>query len=203
MSEPITLTEAKAQLRESSSDNDAMITALIIEAREEIEADTWRALVPTTKVVQLRGFPVAEVGAFGLVNPSPLQIVLPRPPLVSITSIMYLDANGASQSYDVGTLRVDIRHQPGTIEPPHNTPWPETRDDPGAVVITYVCGYANAAAVPQMLKQAMLLLISELYEHAEPNELSKAAGGIGQARTTLDRILEKFRIRDKRLLEFL
>ncbi len=203
MSEPITLAEAKAYLRETSSDHDDLITALITDAREEIEADTWRALVPLTKTVQLRGFPVAEPGAFGLVNPAPLQIVLPRPPLISIESLTYIDAAGVERSYDVETLRIDIRHEPGTIEPPYGSTWPETRDDPAAVVIEFVCGYPTTDDVPQMLKAAVRLILSQLYEHAEPTELARAGGGTGQTRTTLDRILEKFRIRDKRLLAFL
>jgi uncharacterized phiE125 gp8 family phage protein len=35
----------------------------------------------------------------------------------------------------------------------------------GALIVNFVCGYTNAAAVPQAIKQAMLLIIGHLYEN--------------------------------------
>lgn len=76
--EPVSLTEAKAHCNIESDfvEDDDAIEAFIAAARESCEARTGRQLVSATYVLRLSGFPCVDV------------IELPRPPLVSVNSVL-------------------------------------------------------------------------------------------------------------------
>jgi len=89
-SEPITLTEAKAHLRVETdfTEDDTIIGTFISAARESCEARTGRQLVTATYALRLGGFPCGD------------SIELPKPPLVSVTSITYVDTDGTTLDPD-------------------------------------------------------------------------------------------------------
>lgn len=153
-SEPITLDEAKAHLRVDAADEDAMISALIVAARQAAEHITGRALMTQTWEVAFDEFD--ESGLW-----------LQYPPLVSITSITYLDEAGAEQTLDAADYVLNDYDEPAVIKPAADVDWPATLCEPNAVTVRYVAGYANAAAVPQAIKQWMLLRIGAMYAHRE------------------------------------
>jgi uncharacterized phiE125 gp8 family phage protein len=170
--EPLTLAEAKAHLRVDFTDDDTLIEALIGAARAAAEQYTNRALMPQTITQVLHCFPYPTPR-----NPY-AAIRLFASPLVSLTSLIYFDADDASQDIAVdpdGTRSVEViivdTAEPATVSPwITNMPggWPDTRDDrPDAITIVYQAGYANAAAVPKPIKQAMLLMIGAWYERRE------------------------------------
>ena len=170
--EPVSTAEAKSHLRVDSSDDDTLIAALVTAARQHLDGrDGWlnRALVTQTWDLHLAAFPDATRG-----NPA-AAIRVPLPPLQSVTSISYIDAAGATQTLagagytvsGVGALG------PGAIEPSYGNSWPATRDVPEAVTVRFVAGYASgespedASAVPQPVKQAILLLVGHWYANRE------------------------------------
>ncbi len=153
--EPIDLDEAKDHCRIVSSTDDAYVQRLIIAAREWAEAATGRALITQTWVFRLDCFP-----AHG-------EIMIPHSPVQSISSVSYLDTAGATQTLDSADYSVDIYSLPARLRPSYGNCWPSTRQDYNAVTITAVCGEADAADVPEKLKQAMLLVIGHLFEHRE------------------------------------
>ncbi len=79
--EPVSLAEAKAQLREKTTDNDTEITSLIPRARQYVEDFTHRALITQTWELALDAFPA-------------WAICVPKAPLASVTSIQYVDVDG-------------------------------------------------------------------------------------------------------------
>jgi uncharacterized phiE125 gp8 family phage protein len=174
--EPVTLSEAKLHLRVDVSDDDTLITALIIAARRMAEQHTGRALVTQEWVYTLDAFPVAE-------------IILPLPQLVSVDVVNYIDENGADQvlagtEYDVfksGIL--------GMIAPAYDKTWPATRDNAEAVAIEFTCGFGNAAAVPQEIKQWMLLQIGHWYSCRE----AVAQGNFAKLEF-VDSLIEPYRV---------
>lgn len=152
--EPLTLAEAKTHLRVTSSDDDTYIEdTLIVAARQHAELVTRRSFITQTWTLYADEF----LDLF----------LLPRPPLVSVTHVKYIDDDGAQQTLDASVYSVDTVSAPGHVYLAYDQSWPSARPIRNAVEIEYVAGYGAAADVPLGLKQAMLLLIGHLYEHRE------------------------------------
>lgn len=153
--EPVTLAEAKAQLRLETALDDAFVTRLIRAAREWAEGYLWRGIVSQTWELVLEGFPAGAVE-------------LPMGQLTSITSVKYLDELGAEQTLSASIYEADTASVPGKLRLAYSQSWPSARGTWNAVVVRYVVGWATASAVPQPIKQALLMLISQMYEHRTP-----------------------------------
>lgn len=175
-SEPITIVEAKAHLRVDVADDDALITALIVAAREAAEHITGRSLMPTVWELALDGFED--------------EIALPKPPLASVTSVKHLDTDGVLQTVDPTDYLLDSHSEPARLMPAYGESWPTTRDQSNAVLIRYTAGYADAAAVPQQIKNWMLLRIGVLYENREAVNV----GNIVTEFAYVDRMLDPYKI---------
>lgn len=158
--EPVTLTEAKAHLGVTISDDDTRITALIVAARETAENYTQRSFITQTWVAKLDAFPNGDI------------IELPKGPIQSITSVQYVDEDGDTQTFTEYTLDAAAER----IFLNYDEDWPDTRDIENAVTITYVTGYGVAAAVPESIKSALKLKVECLYDR--PDEAyAKALNG--------------------------
>jgi uncharacterized phiE125 gp8 family phage protein len=156
ISEPVSLAEAKAQCRVDVTDDDALLTALIVAAREEVERHTWHAMVSQTLELVLDRWPACTF------------VELPRPPLASVTSIKYKDADGTETTWNSANYIVAAAHIPGRVVLADGASWPsDTLYPTEAIRIRYVAGWASAAVVPQSLKQSMLMLIAHWYEMRE------------------------------------
>lgn len=166
--EPLTLAEAKAHLVIDSdvTADDVYVTALIQVAREYAENYTRRTYVQRTLELTLPCFAGYQS-----------EIILPRPPLQSVTHIKYLDADGVLTTIDAADYQVDTYRQPGRVKPAYLDSWPVvTRGDFNAVQIRYIAGYDLGAGsptdytsnIPKALKQWMMLRIGSLYRDREP-----------------------------------
>lgn len=151
--EPLTLTEVKLHLRVENTDDNALITALIVAAREQAESITARALCTQTWELVLDAFPEA--------------CVLRHSPVQSVTSVDYLDTDGASQSLTLADTLLDSESTPGYLVPGYGKAWPATWCVPNAVRVRYVSGYGAADDVPQSIKAWMLLCVGTLYAQRE------------------------------------
>ncbi len=149
---PVSLPDAKKQCRcEFHTDDDAFLNGLVAAATEWTERHTGRSLAEHTWTLTLDSFSEATR--------------LPMPPVTGINSVTYIDADGATQ-----TLARTAYHLYGAggfdpfVRPAWSTCWPATADgEPDAVTIEYEAG----AACPTPVKQAILLLVSHLYENRE------------------------------------
>lgn len=153
--EPITLAEAKTHLRVDHSDDDSYIDALITAARKYLDGNCGvlgRALITQTWELTLARFPDGD-------------IPLPLPPLQSITSITYIDQDGASQTLATSVYAADLNENMVRLK--YDQSWPDTRDVWNAVVIRFVAGYGAASAVPKPLVHAIKLMVGDLYEHRQ------------------------------------
>lgn len=150
-SEPITLAEAKANLRQVFNDEDVDIARMIRAARQMAEERLNRALMPQT----------LAFAADALCG----SLRVPRPPLRQLDSLTYVDADGIAQVLPGSAYLVDGFVDPPMISAAYNTPWPTTRAQAGAVTVQYQAGYADAASVPEPIRQWMLLAINAFYEH--------------------------------------
>jgi uncharacterized phiE125 gp8 family phage protein len=151
--EPVTLAETKLHCKVDGTDDDTLLTALIIAARQQAEHRTGRALCTQTLEVVLDAFPDA--------------VKLPMPPAASVTSVKYLDDAGVEQTLLNTAYSLDKDSQPGWVTPAYATSWPSTYAVPNAVRVRYVAGYGAPAAVPQSIKAWILMAVSTLYVQRE------------------------------------
>lgn len=166
-SEPVTTAELKSWLRIEHSSDDTDIAALGLAARRLVESYLGRQLVTATWRLTLDGFPWPGGWAYLEVPtlfPDPHTIRLPKAPLQSVTSVEYYDLTGTLQTLAADTYNVDAAHDPGRILLAMGKVWPVTQLRPGAVRVTFVAGYGNAAAVPEELKLAIKMLAAHWYE---------------------------------------
>jgi uncharacterized phiE125 gp8 family phage protein len=174
-SEPVTDAEASDHLRVDSGDEWALIASLIVAARQRAEAYTELAFVSRSFGMYLDRFPS---GAFRV----------PCAPLVSVESIKYYDANNVEQTLSPSDYYVDAISKPGRITPA--TSWPGTYSRPNAVSIVLTAGFGTPADVPQVIKQAMLLMIGDMHEHREDT----VAGNMSSLPVTAEMLLRPFRL---------
>lgn len=164
-SEPITTADAKTHLRVDISDDDQYIAALIRAARQSCENYCARAFITQTRQTILDSFYSCDGGdAYG----QSVMLRLGRAPVISLTSITYVDMNGATQTLDPTKYQVDLATEPARILPVYGSYWPVVRPQLAAVTVTYQAGYGAASAVPDAIKHAMRILISHWYENREP-----------------------------------
>jgi uncharacterized phiE125 gp8 family phage protein len=151
------LSEVKSQLRIDIDADDTLLQTYIDAAVSWAEQYRGEKFLTETQVDYLDEFPVE-------INPVWF-------PLVSVTSIAYLDINGDSQTLDSSVYQVDANQKlgPGRIRLAYNQSWPSQRGgDLNAVTITYKAGYGDTADdVPGHIKQGILMLIGSLYENRE------------------------------------
>ncbi len=156
--EPITLAEARAHLRVDDTTENDYITALITVAREHVESLTDRQLITATYALRLDDFPRRSCD---IIRP-------PRPRLIAVSSITYVDTAGDTQTLAAADYQVDAVSEPCRILPAYGLTWPSTRSQLNAVTITYTAGYGAAAVVPKAIKQAILMLVAHWFENREP-----------------------------------
>ncbi|MFZ3035380.1 MAG: head-tail connector protein [Parvibaculum sp.] len=155
--EPVTLEEARAHLRLDATAEDGLLAALITAARGALEGQTSRAFVTQSWRLVLNQWPGAEV-------------TLPLAPVSAVTAVTLHDADGdrsvASSSYEV-SLDGDAPCLASVAG------WPAPTRRIGGVSIDFIAGYGAAAAVPQPLKLAILLLATHWFENREPVSLGE------------------------------
>ena len=152
-SEPLTLTEVKLYLRVDDTTENDLITSLITAARSLVEGHTWMPLISQTWAMQFDKSELNEL--IWNVNKAPLS---------SFSSVTYYDSNNNLQTLATTEYETDIYGSPARFRLKNV---PSVYDRMNALQLNFVCGYANAAAVPQPIKQAMLMIIGHLYENRQ------------------------------------
>ncbi len=158
--EPVTLADAKAHLRVDQSDSDARIAALVVAARQHTEAYLRRALLNQTWAYSFDyGWPVDYDGAN--------LIEIPMQPVQSVSSITYIDENGATQTLDTSQYRLydASADSYAYVRPAPDVTWPTVQSIPETVIVSVVAGYGLLRTdVPAPIREAILLRVELLYD---------------------------------------
>jgi uncharacterized phiE125 gp8 family phage protein len=166
----------QAALRIDTADVDATLIGLYITAaREYVEERTGRQFLTAQYLLTFDNFPGIFEDEYRPLGWRYGQIRIPRPPLVSIDRVQYIDTNGVLQTLAQtndpitgGGWQVSTKKFPGILAPQRFQVWPIA--DPqslDAVQITFTAGYGATANVPQRIQQAIRFLIGHLYANRE------------------------------------
>jgi uncharacterized phiE125 gp8 family phage protein len=154
--EPLTSTEAKARINVGSEVDDAIMEAYIMASRQSLDgADGWlgRALITQTWQAMLDQWSTEFAD---------LRIVMPLPPIQSISSISYLDPNGVATVVDPASYQL-VQGQRPYLLPAYGFAWPAVNTRANAITITFIAGYGSAGLnVPEPIRSAIALGCSNL-----------------------------------------
>ena len=153
--EPVTTLDVKTMLPLTGTDFDTRIDLLIPALRLQAEQITNRSLALSTWQIKLDSFPD--------------EIRLLWPPIVSITSITYVDTAGVTQTLASSAYVLDSHSEPGWVIPATDTEWPDTYDTANAVTVNYTAGYGSSA--PEVVKLWIAAMIRADIDGAEPGSI--------------------------------
>lgn len=152
---PVSVAEMKDHLRISNVKSDGFLSALLAATTQHLDGRTGvlrRAVVTQTWRVDFDRFPAGEC------------FELPLPPLQSVTSVQYYDTDDVLQTFAADQYRVIATDLFGRVELVSGAAWPAAvaeRSD--AIRVTFVAGYGAAVSVPDGIKHAIKLHVSDLF----------------------------------------
>jgi uncharacterized phiE125 gp8 family phage protein len=157
--EPVSLADAKMHVRVDGSDEDALVTSLIITARMSLEASLGLALINQTWTLVRDDWPRGAA------------VKLPLWPVQSVAFARVLAADGTPSNLLPAAYVLEGRGLPPRFVRT-GLSWPKPGRVAGGIEISFVAGFGPAATdVPLPIRQALLLLIAHWYEHREPLEI--------------------------------
>jgi len=143
---------SKTWSRDPNDDGQTVIDLLITAAREKVEIWTNRQLITATWALTLDKFPSWEIQL-----PS-------KAPWIAISSVVYVDGDGASQTMAAADYR--FHAATGRLTPAYGDVWPATRSQTGTATITFTAGYGtDAADVPAGIRLAILATVLDWLEN--------------------------------------
>lgn len=145
---PVTLTEAKAQLRVDDTSEDALISALIASSTALVGEMAGRVMAEETWAASW-----ASIAG---------DIVLPKSPVKELVSVAYYDSADTLQTMSNTDFHLFLSDDYSVLRPKPNKAWPVTAVREDAITITFKAGYAT---LPSELRMAVLLCIGHLFEH--------------------------------------
>jgi uncharacterized phiE125 gp8 family phage protein len=153
---PISLAEAKGQMKVESSDDDAIIQRLIASAVAFVDA---QGALGKAMITQTWG---------QWLSPNPGTVYLLLGPVQSVSAIKYYDVDGALQTATLADFNVFGTPNRISVFPKAGKAWPvtQTRDD--AIKIEYIIGYGStSASVPETVRHALMMLVAHWYDMRE------------------------------------
>lgn len=150
--------EMSEYLRWDSPEEVRLILGNVAGATKYVEENSGKQLLTATYDVSWRRFP----GCNG-------ELVVPRLPFASLTSLKYSDANGTEQtlSSTLYTVNSGSEHAAAYIIPAYNEIWPSTRGHDRDVTARFVCGFGTKEQVPDTYKIQICMLAAHWWKHRD------------------------------------
>lgn len=164
----------------ASSPDDTYITSLITVSRQLVETELRQSLLTQTwdlwldaKSLNMDVDPLTE-GRI-LYNPNNLEIALlrfyapyvelPYGPVQSVSAIYYYEDDNIQRTFPASSYYLDNSGLVPRVCLAVGATWPAGVRPFASLQVRYVAGQTTSAAVPYPVKQAMLMIISHLYEN--------------------------------------
>lgn len=166
----VDLAAAKEALRVDGDEQDALVEAWLRGIIDHAEHATQRSFIAQTWRTVLPGFPAA--------------LRLPSSPVISITSVKYIDTAGIEQTLPESAYYV----ADDCLLPAYGTTWPATRDQANAVTVEAVYGYGESPDdVPHGIRLYLIAALAQQFDPAIRPEKDAVRASF------IDRLLDKFR----------
>ena len=173
----VATSDQKSFMRVEFNDDDTLIGELIKVAQNNVEAYTGRAITQQTLQLFLDRLPYyrdekLREGVYTApdLNYSADYIVLPKPPVASITHVKYYDNDSTASTFAASNYYKDVESTQARVVLKNGVSWPTLTElrQGNAYEVQYVAGYGNSASdVPTPIIQAIKLLTTHLYENRE------------------------------------
>jgi len=171
--EAVNLAVVKQFLRLDGTADDLALVVMVNAATSLVEQYISRKLINQTWLIYLDDYPYTQSeawwdgvreGAIGEMRKSYPFIELPFGPLRAVTSINSIDESGNVVAFDAGAWQADL--QTNRIGLRTGQTWPLVQLQPmGGVVIEVELGFGSQTDIPKDIQQALLLIVSKLYEN--------------------------------------
>ena len=149
---PVTLQEFKDYARIDIDDDDDLCTALLTAATDITQAETERSLITRTMTAHYKYWS--------------LLLEIPYPPVASVTSVAYIDADDVLQTIGASNYYVITGGAPNLIQFKDTYSFPTLSDRVAPIRVVFVTGTASASVPPQA-KQAIKYLAKHFYDLRE------------------------------------
>jgi uncharacterized phiE125 gp8 family phage protein len=160
-----------------TSTEDTLLARLITAVRQQAEAECWRRFITQTWDLYLDEWPEED------------YIEIPGPPLQSAK--LYYTEEG-EEEVEFTDVTADIVTEPGRLVLNTDCSWPSvTLEAVNPIRIQFVAGYGAAAAVPEGIKTALLMMLSDLYENRGSVVIGLSIAYITRA---IDNLLAQYRM---------
>jgi uncharacterized phiE125 gp8 family phage protein len=168
--QPVTMAEARSHLRlGDDTSHDITVAKMIAAATGKCQTNVRRTFLASTWDYTLDVFPWSgrrfDLAMYVRNGYAESGIRIPNPPLMSVTSLSYIDIGGSTLTLSYGTGYTYQVGTPGVIVPTYGTIWPFTRGLPGDLAVRYVAGYGTAADVPEDVKLAILMMVGYMFQN--------------------------------------
>jgi uncharacterized phiE125 gp8 family phage protein len=147
--EPLTLVEIRAHLRLDTEEENALLSALAIVAREHLKRETGLVLAARDFRLCLDDWPADGI------------VTIARGPVRAVTAVTVYDGDGEPQAVDLAGHLLDGEARPARL-------WLREMPEPGRMIngieVEFVAGFGESGHdVPETLKRAMLLHVAAMF----------------------------------------
>jgi uncharacterized phiE125 gp8 family phage protein len=162
----VSLSELKAHLRLTTTDEDALLVMYANAAINYVETKTRRMLISRTFRLELKDFPTGG------------DIEIPIAPLVSVQSVQYYDTSDALITWASSNYYVDATSILGRVVLTASSTYPATEDyRPNAVQVNFTAGYGTSYSdVPEGLRFIVMMLAGHFFMNRSPVIVGGGAG---------------------------
>jgi uncharacterized phiE125 gp8 family phage protein len=176
--EPVTLAEAKANLRLDHDGEDELVEGLIRAAREEVETATGLALIEQHWRLCLDRLPRSG------------EVLLRRHPVREIVSVTIYDRDGAANIVDPAHYMLFAGGRPARLI---FEAVPGSDHARNGIEIDFRAGFGEAGTdVPDLIKRAILMLVAHWYEFRASFGAARQPVGFPEG---YDRLIAPYRMR--------